>query len=268
MAHIKVKLISGAMLSMVLGLAFASAQAAVINCKGGTCDGTSSSDTITGTAGVDNIHGLAGSDFIRGLASNDSCGGGGGNDIIECGAGKDYHQGGPNDDTLDGSLDGVQDTYKGGNGGADTFLYNTTQSGPDRVLDFNEGGATPGDVVKLTTVTTDRLMQIYSNTLEAGDPGVTKSNGNLVIDFTPVSGTGSDTLTLIGLANSSLAVGTDIQGAHAVINQQPNLSQENQLPNLSQENQLPNLSQENQLPNLSQDNQDIGQQLRQIINGR
>jgi hypothetical protein len=56
-----------------------------------------------------------------------------------------------------------------------------------------------------------------------------------------------------------LAVGTDIQGAHAVTNQQPNLSQENQQPNLSQENQL---------PNLSQDNQDIGQQLRQIINGR
>jgi Ca2+-binding RTX toxin-like protein len=259
MAPIKVKLISGAMLSMVLGLAFASAQAAVINCKGGTCDGTSSSDTITGTAGVDNIHGLAGSDFIRGLASNDSCGGGGGNDIIECGAGKDYHQGGPNDDTLNGSLDGVQDTYKGGNGGADTFLYNTLQSGPDRILDFNEGGATPGDVVKLTNVTTDRLMQTYSNTLEAGDPGVTQSNGNLVIDFTPVSGTGSDTLTLIGLANSSLAVGTDVQGAHAVTNQ---------LPNLSQENQLPNLSQENQLPNLSQDNQDIGQQLRQIINRR
>jgi hypothetical protein len=42
----------------------------------------------------------------------------------------------------------------------------------------------------------------------------------------------------------------------------------NQQPNLSQENQQPNPSQENQLPNLSQDNQDIGQQLRQIINGR
>src|SRR5215212_1400595 len=69
MAPIKVKLISGAMLSMVLGLAFTAAQAAVINCKGGTCDGTSSSDTITGTAVRDVIHGLAGADFIRGLAS-------------------------------------------------------------------------------------------------------------------------------------------------------------------------------------------------------
>ena len=267
MAPIKVKLISGATLSMVLGLAFASAQAAVINCKGGTCDGTSSSDTITGTAGVDNIHGLAGSDFIRGLASNDSCGGGGGNDTIECGAGKDYLQGGPNADTLDGSLDGVRDTYKGGNGGADTFLYDTTQSGPDRILDFNEGGATPGDVVKLTDVTTTQLTAIYSNTLEAGDPGVTSVTNattgrrDLVIDFTPVSRTGSDTLTLEGLGfnGSSLAVGTDIQGAHAVTNQQPSIPQENQQPNIPQANQQ---------PNIPQANQEIGQQLRQIINGR
>ncbi len=116
------------------------------------------------------------------------------------------HAGGPNDEQLDSLLDGRRDTFKGGNGNADTF-FNTTQSGPDRILDFDEGVAKPGDVVKLTDVTTAQLTASYSNSIEAGDPGVQNVNGDLVIDFTSVSGAGSDTLTLIGLHRQSLAVG-------------------------------------------------------------
>ncbi len=207
-------LIKSTMLSMALGLTFGSAQAATIQCPLGaaTCDGTSGSDTITGTAERDVIHGLAGNDTIRGLAANDSCGGGGGNDTIECGAGRDYMQGGRNDDTLDGSLDGVRDTYKGGNGGNDTVLYNTSQSGPDRWLDFNEGGATPGDVLKITNLTTTQLQGIYGNTIEAGDPGVTNSNGDLLVNFAQ-AGIGSYTFTFTGLGSQSLAVGTDVVGS-------------------------------------------------------
>jgi hypothetical protein len=114
--------------------------------------------------------------------------------------------------TLDGSSDGNVDTIRGGNGGSDTFLFVTTESGPDRILDFNEGRDTPGDVVELTNVTTEQLTEIYSNSIEAGDPGVTNVDGDLVIDFTPVSGADSDTLTLIGLGDQSLAVGTDVVG--------------------------------------------------------
>ncbi len=214
MANIKVKLISCTTLSMALGLTVISVQADVINCTGDACDGTSSSDTITGTAVRDVIHGLAGDDSIGGLAGNDSCGGGDGEDTIDCGAGADYLQGGANADTLDGSLDDRRDTLKGGNGGADTFLFDTVRSGADRILDFNEGGATPGDVVKLTNVTTEQLQAIYSNSIEAGDPGVTNVDGDLVIDFIPVSGPAdSDMLTLTGLGGESLAVGTDVVGS-------------------------------------------------------
>jgi Ca2+-binding RTX toxin-like protein len=214
MANIKVKLISCTTLSMALGLTAISVQADVINCTGGPCDGTSSSDTITGTAVRDVIHGLAGDDSIGGLAGNDSCGGGSGKDTIDCGRGADYLQGGANADTLDGSLDDRRDTLKGGNGGADTFLFDTVRSGADRILDFNEGGDTPGDVVQLTNVTTEQLQAIYSNSIEAGDPGVTNVNGDLVIDFIPVSGPAdSDMLTLLGLGDQSLAVGTDVVGS-------------------------------------------------------
>ncbi|HEX2242443.1 MAG TPA: hypothetical protein VHK27_04145 [Gammaproteobacteria bacterium] len=214
MANIKVKLISCTTLSMALGLAAISVQADVINCTGGTCDGTSSSDTITGTAMRDVIHGLAGDDSIGGLAGNDSCGGGGGEDTIDCGRGADYLQGGRNKDTLDGSLDDRRDTLKGGNGGADTFLFDTVLSGADRILDFNEGGDTPGDVVRLTNVTTEQLQAIYGESIEAGDLGVTNVNGDLVIDFIPVSGPAdSDMLTFTGLAGQSLAVGTDVVGS-------------------------------------------------------
>jgi Ca2+-binding RTX toxin-like protein len=162
----------------------------------------------------DVIHGLAGDDSIDGLAGIDSCGGGNGEDTIDCGAGPDYLQGGPKNDTLDGSLDDRTDTLKGGNGGADTFLFDTVRSGADRILDFNEGGDTPGDVVRLTNVTTAQLQAIYSDSIEAGDPGVTNVDGDLVIDFIPVSGpAGSDMLTFTGLAGQSLAVGTDVVGS-------------------------------------------------------
>ncbi len=83
------------------------------------------------------------------------------------------HAGGPNDDQLDDLLDGRRDTFKGGNGNADTF-FNTTQSGPDRILDFDEGAAKPGDVVKLTDVTTAQLAATYSNSIEACDTEVQK----------------------------------------------------------------------------------------------
>ncbi len=81
-------------------------------------------------------------------------------------------------------------------------------------MDFNEGGATPGDFVRILNLTTEQLQEIYSNSIEAGDPGVTNVNGDLVIDFIPVSGpTGSDMLTFTGLGGQSLAVGTDVVGS-------------------------------------------------------
>ena len=81
------------------------------------------------------------------------------------------------------------------------------QSVPDRILDFDEGVARSGDVVKLTDVTTAQLTATYSNSIEAGDPGVQNVDGDLVIDFTPVSGAGSNRVTLIDLQRQSLAVG-------------------------------------------------------------
>jgi Ca2+-binding RTX toxin-like protein len=223
MANSKVNLAACATLAVVLGSASISAQAAVITCRAGgsTCSGTSGADNITGTAGEDHVLAKAGNDTIRGLASRDSLGGGGGNDSVVGDAGRDYAQGGGENDALDGSLDGVRDTMRGGTGGADTFFYSTAQSGPDRIVDFGENGATPGDVVKLTNLTTATLQATYSNTIEAGDRGVSNPNvgcegfttrNNLVINFA-AAGIGTYALTLCGLGSSSLAVGSQIVGS-------------------------------------------------------
>jgi Ca2+-binding RTX toxin-like protein len=213
MIDLKVNPIIGTALTMVVGLSPISAQAAVIRCTAGsTCNGTLGADNITGTAGEDHVFALAGNDTVRGLASRDRLGGGSGSDTLLGDGGRDYAQGGAGNDSLNGSPDGVQDRLRGGNGGSDTFFYSTAQSGPDRINDFGEGGATPGDVVKLTNVRTARLQAIYSNTIEAGDPGVTNANGNLVINFAAV-GIGNYALTLLGLGGSSLAVGSDVVGS-------------------------------------------------------
>ncbi len=116
------------------------------------------------------------------------------------------HAGGPNDEQLDGLLDGRRDTFKGGNGNADTF-FNTTQSGPDRILDFDEGAAKPGDVVKNSLMSPLRSWQPpIATALRLAILRCKNVNGDLVIDFTPVSGADSDTLMLIGLTRQSLAI--------------------------------------------------------------
>ena len=213
----KVKLIICTTLSMVFGLSFACAQADTIECHSSSrtnpCSGTSGADRIFGSEGEDFIHGLAGPDEIDGEAGRDSLGGGAGRDLISAGPGRDYLQGGSQNDFLDGYPDGVRDTFKGGEGGSDLFYFDTTEDGPDLILDFNEGGATPGDFVRILNLTTGQLQATYSNSIEAGDPGVKNVNGDLVIDFTPVSGSGSYTLTFTGLGGQSLAVGADLAGS-------------------------------------------------------
>ncbi len=67
--------------------------------------------------------------------------------------------------------------------------------------------------MRILNLTTEQLQEIYSNSIEAGDPGVTSVNGDLAIDFMPVLGPGSYTLTFTGLGGQSLAVGIDIAGS-------------------------------------------------------
>jgi Ca2+-binding RTX toxin-like protein len=169
-------------------------------------DGSSGADRVIGSEGVDFIHGLAGPDQIDGETGRDSLGGGAGRDDISAGPGRDYLQGGPQNDALDGDPHAVRDTLKGGEDGSDLFYFDTTEDGPDRILDFNEGGTTPGDFVRILDVTTAQLQAMYSASIEAADPGVTNVNGNLVIDFIPVSGPAGDTLTFTGLGGQSLAL--------------------------------------------------------------
>jgi hypothetical protein len=213
----KLKLIICTTLSVVFGLSFASAQAETIECDSSSrtnpCNGTSGADRVIGSEGEDFIHGRAGPDLIEGEAGRDSLGGGPGRDDISAGPGRDYLQGGSQNDALDGYPDDVRDTLKGGEGGSDLFYFDTTEDGPDRILDFNEGGDTPGDFVRILNLTTEQLATTYSESIEAGDPGVTNVNGDLVIDFTPVSGPGSYTLMFTGLGGQSLAVGIDIAGS-------------------------------------------------------
>jgi|GEM_PF-6306670 len=111
-----------------------------------TLGGGLGDDTIEGEAGNDDLGGGAGQDLLRGGAGQDTIGGGFGDDTIEGGLDDDMLYGGGRDDVLDGGEG--DDTLNGGDGddtmtggeGADTFIFNSFQSGEaDLVTDFEIG---------------------------------------------------------------------------------------------------------------------------------
>ena len=86
--------------------------------------GSSGHDSLFGNAGDNKLYGFDGNDIVFGRAGNDTLFGGNGNDIINGGAGNDILVGGA---------------------GVDTFRFDGTLFGADRITDF-----TPGEHIDLT----------------------------------------------------------------------------------------------------------------------
>jgi len=78
-------------------------------------EGDGSSNVMTGTSGVDQLFGYEGNDSLSGLLGNDVLSGGDGDDTLNGGLGNDLLSGGA---------------------GKDTFVWNSGDTGVDRVTDF------------------------------------------------------------------------------------------------------------------------------------
>jgi peroxidase len=96
-------------------------------------DGGEGRDLLIGEGGRDVLNGNAGQDQLEGGRGNDSLLGGADDDILRGGLGNDRLQGGDGDDQLEG------------NEGHDTFVFLSSETGNDVVLDFGRC-----DVVDLT----------------------------------------------------------------------------------------------------------------------
>jgi len=117
---------------VVAGAAFA----AVKQCNGGTCRGTSGDDKIYGSVrneivfgeqGDDRLYGRGGEDLLKGDPGRDTVYGQEGPDRVKGGTGRDMVYGGPGDDlvrggTHDQTNDGVRDILDCGPG-VDTVYY-------------------------------------------------------------------------------------------------------------------------------------------------
>ncbi len=146
--------------------------------------GFDGNDLIKGNGGNDVIWGDRGNDTLKGGAGGDELFGGRGNDRIFGGAGSDWISGGWGKDTLVGGLG--DDVLIGGEGNAkDVFVF-TSDSGDDRIQDFQDGidlirfDRTGGDFSDLGIIDTGSSITILlgrtsvillntSGTLDASD---------------------------------------------------------------------------------------------------
>ena len=134
-------------------------------------------DTITGAAGNDTLYGEAGNDSIVGGVDNDLIYGGAGNDTVAVG----------NADVAFGD------------GGDDTFRVDTTDTStnPNATITGGETGETNGDVLDLSTATTNLTVN-YTATNEAGTVNGLDADTLGDITFSQIErvqlGSGNDTI--------------------------------------------------------------------------
>lgn len=117
--------------------------------KGGTGDdklsGGAGDDVVNGEAGNDTLSGGTGNDKLYGSTGHDRLIGNAGNDTLSGDAENDWLNGGAGNDTLIG---GVGNDILIGGEGKDTFVFRKG-SGIDKILDFQAGSSTSGDVLSL-----------------------------------------------------------------------------------------------------------------------
>ncbi|VEP12805.1 conserved hypothetical protein [Hyella patelloides LEGE 07179] len=160
-----------------------------------TLNGGDGDDTLNDSNGQDALNGELGNDLLNGGNNNDTLNGGDGNDtlngsngqdILNGELGNDLLNGGDNNDTLNGG-DG-DDTLNGGRGndlltgsaGANTFVYNRSQTGIDIITDFKVAE----DVIDISNITTGESYQStnpfddYINLAQSGVDTVVRIDDN------------------------------------------------------------------------------------------
>ncbi|MBB6343298.1 Ca2+-binding RTX toxin-like protein, partial [Pseudomonas fluvialis] len=181
--------------------------------------GGTGNDMLLGGAGVDSLSGGDDNDYLDGGAGNDigtsnaaSLLGGAGNDIILGGAGNDGLDGGTGNDTLIG---GTGNDYLTGGSGADLFLWQSGNTGNDRVLDFSPNKATPasGDTLDLSALLIGEndgnilnylSIDTVTSTLQININGQLGSNGaDMTIKLENGSGAAAD-LSSFGTTSSDI----------------------------------------------------------------
>ena len=208
---------------------------------GDTLTGGNGDDSITGGAGADSLYGGYGNDTIAGADGGDKMYGQGGNDTITPNGNADSTvDGGAGDDVLSGAATNTI-TLTGGTGD-DTFDLTMTTPGANRdvVTDFEDAGATVGDIVKLDATDTDvataegavpvfaTLSVAAGNQAPAAIVGTPNSNAFDVLEITVDSGTatlaedfdadndtGVNLIKNIGPANNETATGITVTGDHS-----------------------------------------------------
>jgi len=132
-----------------------------------TLHGSGGDDTLSGEGGKDSLYGLAGADTLKGGGGVDDLAGGAGDDTLIGGAGDDTLGGGAGDDTLYGGEgdDFLVGDYLSGETGADTYVFNVTSGGHDRILYFEPGK----DSIRLEGLDDYDQSQMSVKTLDWGD---------------------------------------------------------------------------------------------------
>lgn len=146
--------------------------------------------TLTGTSGLagtgnaeaNRITGNSGANSLSGVDGNDTLIGGGGND------------------SLNGGL------------GADQFVFTSTASGVDVIVDFNElnGGGEEGDVLRFEGLGVGTFVYLGAGAFTGGsDNSEARVSGSQVLVDTNGDGAADITITLTGLTNANLLATDD-----------------------------------------------------------
>jgi Ca2+-binding RTX toxin-like protein len=155
-------------------------------------------DTIIGEDGNDALFGEAGNDTLSGDAGDDFLSGNEGDDILEGGSGSDVVAGGIGNDTLTGGVD------------SDRFEFVVSQTGNDKILDFQSGGDT---IVIAADGEEDVLEQFVAS-------GIENPNGTFTYNIGPnTSFTVNTALTVndieLQFSNERVSViGTEVNDAN------------------------------------------------------
>ena len=171
--------------------------------------GQAGDDVLRGDAGNDRLIGGIGADVLNGGTGNDALDGGIGEDVLDGGDGNDILLGGNNDDVLTGGAG--DDELRGGNG-ADTFNFDVTDTGSDRLI-----GLDSADKIVLTGFGYADVAEAMGFVSQDGSDAVFSDQG-VVIRF--VGWSVADVEAALNNAGSSVS-GEALSQSTAMVDLQP-----------------------------------------------
>ncbi|QDL91194.1 hypothetical protein FDP22_04990 [Paroceanicella profunda] len=162
--------------------------------------GSYGDDVVTGSSTADVMRGRGGDDMLSGGDGNDRLMGNNGDDWLYGGNGRDWLYGGAGNDLLFGGAGrdvitgGAGDDRLAGGGNVDIFVFDTSDTGNDRIVDFN---AAVGDVIAYEAGQFDDFADVQAAAVQVGDNTVINddSGNRLVLLGVDVADLGADNFT-------------------------------------------------------------------------